>query len=120
MLAERLEPTRHLYSFHQPGRLQQGRYFIGRIALDVTPRFMGIVSKPYDMAAEENPDIGDRIDRLEEIAETLEDGEIGLGKAKELREEADDHLVALRDQLDVGDGDIIEIDGEDVDLDDSA
>ena len=60
--------------------------------------------------------VGDRIDRLEAIAETLEDGDIGLERAKELRAEADEHLVALREQLDVGYGDIIEIDGEDVDL----
>lgn len=50
-----------------------------------------------------------RIARLEEIAEALEAGEIGLQQAKELREEADDHLVALREELDVGDGEIIEL-----------
>lgn len=54
-------------------------------------------------------DIRDRIDRLEEIAEILEAGEISLEDAKELREEADDHLTSLRDDLDVGDGDIIEL-----------
>lgn len=64
--------------------------------------------------------VGERIDRLEDIAETLEDGDIGLERAQELREEADEHLAALRDQLDVGDGDIIEIDGEDVDFEESA
>ncbi|TKX81220.1 exodeoxyribonuclease VII small subunit [Halorubrum sp. SD626R] len=61
-------------------------------------------------------DIAETIDRLEEIAETLEDGEVDLTTAKELREEADDHLEKLRDALDVGDGDIIEIDGEDAEL----
>lgn len=55
-------------------------------------------------------DIESRIERLEAIAETLEDGEVGLETAKELREEADEHLLTLRDALDVGDGDIIEID----------
>lgn len=64
--------------------------------------------------------MGDRIERLEEIAEILEEGEIGLETAKDLREEADDHLVALREELDVGDGDIIEIDGDDVGLSESA
>lgn len=54
-------------------------------------------------------DIQQRIDRLEEIAETLEEGEIDLATAKELREEADDHLQTLRQQLDVGDGEIIEV-----------
>ncbi|MEZ3170082.1 exodeoxyribonuclease VII small subunit [Halorubrum sp. RMP-47] len=62
-------------------------------------------------------DIAERIERLEEIAETLENGEVDLPKAKELREEADDHLEALRDALDVGDGDIIEIDGAKAELD---
>lgn len=65
-------------------------------------------------------EIGDRIDRLEEIAERLEEGEIGLETAKDLREEADDHLITLRDELDVGDGDIIELDGHDVDVEESA
>lgn len=72
------------------------------------------------MAAEEDTDLdmGGRIDRLESIAEILEDGTVGLERAKELREEADDHLEALRAELDVGDGDIIEIDGDEINLDD--
>ena len=60
--------------------------------------------------------VAETIDRLEEIAETLEDGEVDLTTAKELREEADNHLEKLRDALDVGDGDIIEIDGENADI----
>jgi len=56
-------------------------------------------------------EIGDTITRLEEIAETLEEGAIDLERARELREEADEHLEALRQELDVGDGEIIEIDG---------
>jgi exonuclease VII small subunit len=68
---------------------------------------------------DDSPQIQDRIDRLEEIAETLEAGEIDLVTAKDLREEADDLLRWLRDELAVGDGEIIEVDtdGEDVDLD---
>ena len=62
------------------------------------------------MSRSEDVDIGGLIDRLEEIAETLEDGDIGLERAKELREEADEHLETLRDALDVGEGDIIELD----------
>lgn len=31
--------------------------------------------------------------------------------------EADDHLIALREELDVGDGDIIVIDEDDVEVD---
>jgi ElaB/YqjD/DUF883 family membrane-anchored ribosome-binding protein len=65
------------------------------------------------MSYSEDVDISRLIDRLEEIAETLEDGDIGLKRAKELREEADEHLETLRDVLDVGDGDIIELDDVD-------
>ena len=67
------------------------------------------------MSQHDGVDIGGTIDRLEEIAETLEDGEVGLETAKELREEADEKLTMLRDTLDVGDGDIIEIDGDKLD-----
>ena len=56
-------------------------------------------------------EIGDTITRLEEIAEILEEGTVDLERARELREEADEHLEALRQELDVGDGEIIEIDG---------
>ncbi|MDB2272536.1 exodeoxyribonuclease VII small subunit [Halorubrum ezzemoulense] len=66
--------------------------------------------------SEAEVDIAETIDRLEEIAETLEDGEVDLTTAKELREEADDHLETLRDALDVGDGELIEIDGGDAEL----
>lgn len=62
------------------------------------------------MSSSEDVNVSRLIDRLEAIAETLEDGDIGLDRAKELREEADDHLETLRDALDVGDGDIIERD----------
>lgn len=62
------------------------------------------------------PGIGERIERLEAVAGTLEEGEVDLETAKELREEADDHLAALREELDVGDGEIIEVDTEDVNL----
>lgn len=72
---------------------------------------------PACMSAESDVDVGSRIERLEEIAETLEEGEVGLETAKELREEADDHLETLREALDVGDGDIIEIDETHVDSD---
>lgn len=57
-------------------------------------------------------DIQERIQRLEEIAETLEERTVDLPTAKELREEADAHLQALREELDVGDGDIIEVETE--------
>ncbi len=59
--------------------------------------------------AESSANIEEHLGRLETIAETLEDGEIDLVTAKELREEADEHLKKLRDQLDVGDGEIIDV-----------
>ena len=65
--------------------------------------------------ADDDIDIGTRIERLEEIAETLEAGAVGLETARDLRKEADTHLERLRDRLDVGDGDIIELDGEESD-----
>lgn len=61
---------------------------------------------------DDDPGIDGRIERLEEIAETLETGEVGLATAKDLREEADAHLRSLREELDVGDGDIIELDAD--------
>lgn len=72
------------------------------------------------MDAEAELDIGGQLDRLEAIAETLEEGDVGLERAQELREEADEHLEALREELDVGDGEIIEIDGNDVDIEESG
>lgn len=56
--------------------------------------------------------IDERLERLEAIAETLEAGEVSLATAKDLREEADKHLTALREDLDVGNGDIIELDAD--------
>lgn len=56
--------------------------------------------------------IGDRMDRLEEIAETLEAGNVDLEQAKELRTEADTHLSALRTELDI-DGKITDLELDD-------
>lgn len=56
------------------------------------------------------PSDEDRIERLEEIAQTLEDGGIALATAADLREEANDHLRALGEDSDGGDGDIIGVD----------
>jgi ElaB/YqjD/DUF883 family membrane-anchored ribosome-binding protein len=38
----------------------------------------------------------------------LEDGEVSLERAKELREEGEELLAELRTDLDVGDGNVIE------------
>lgn len=84
---------------------------------------MGAQRTVMDDTGGDDLGIGDRIERLEEIAETLEEGEIDLEAAKDLREEADEHLEALREELDVGDGDIIELSPDEVgdeDADDQA
>jgi exonuclease VII small subunit len=61
------------------------------------------------MSRDEDVDISEKIDRLEDIVETFEHGDIGLEHVKELREEADQHLEVLGEALDVGDGDIIKV-----------
>ena len=61
--------------------------------------------------ADPSTDVQARIERLEAIAETLEEGAVDLPRAKELREEADDHLRHLREELDVEDGEIVETGG---------
>ena len=56
---------------------------------------------PESNASGDELTIGERMDRLEEIAETLEAGSVDLERAKELRTETDDHLLHLRTELDV-------------------
>ena len=67
------------------------------------------------MATDDSGDIGEQLARLEEIAETLEEGEVGLERAQTLREEADEQLTTLRETLDVGDGEIIEVSSDNTD-----
>lgn len=57
-------------------------------------------------------DIERRLERLETIAETLEEGSVGLPEAKELREEADEHLEWLRSELEVESGTLVELSDE--------
>ena len=52
--------------------------------------------------------ISDKVDRIETIIEQLEDGEVSLEEAQELREEGKEVLTDLEETLDVGDGEIIE------------
>ena len=66
---------------------------------------------PESNASGDKLTIGDRMDRLEEIAETLEAGNVDLETAKELRTEADEHLSTLRSELDV-DGQVGELELE--------
>lgn len=56
----------------------------------------------------DEPAISEKVDRVKTIVETLEDGEVSLERAKELREEGDELLAELRDDLEVGDGEVIE------------
>ena len=53
--------------------------------------------------------ITDRTDRLEEIIETLEDGDVSLERAKALHEEGQAILEELQAELDVGEGDVTEL-----------
>ena len=56
----------------------------------------------------DNTPISDKVDRIETIIEQLEDGEVSLEEAQELRGEGKEILEELEGTLDVGDGDIIE------------
>ena len=58
-------------------------------------------------------DLQGRVDGLEASAERREQGEVDLATAKELREEADEHLEWLRSELSVESGALVELpDGE--------
>jgi len=48
------------------------------------------------------------VDRIETIVETLENGDVSLEEAEELHEEGQTLLEALQDDLDIGDGTVIE------------
>lgn len=52
--------------------------------------------------------ISDKVDRIETIVETLENGDVSLEEAEELHEKGRTLLEALEDDLDVGDGTVIE------------
>jgi exodeoxyribonuclease VII small subunit len=56
---------------------------------------------------DDNP-ISDKVDRVEAIIEQLEDGEVSLEEAQDLREEGKELLAELEETLAVGDGEIIE------------
>mgnify|MGYP000736428324 FL=1 len=56
----------------------------------------------------DNTPISDKVDRIETIIEQLEDGEVSLEEAQELREEGKEILAELEATLDVGDSEIIE------------
>lgn len=56
---------------------------------------------------EETP-LGEKVNRVETIIETLEDDDISLEHARELHEEGQDLLEQLQNDLAVGDGELIE------------
>jgi exodeoxyribonuclease VII small subunit len=56
----------------------------------------------------ENTPVSDKVDRIEAIIEQLEDGEVSLEEAQDLREEGKELLAELEETLAVGDGEIIE------------
>lgn len=47
-----------------------------------------------------------RTNRVEEIIQTIEEGEVSLEEAKELREEAQTLIDGLEEDLEVGDGSV--------------
>lgn len=56
----------------------------------------------------DNTQISEEVNRLEEIIDTLEDGEVSLSRAQELHEEGQSVLEELQSELELGDGDLIE------------
>ncbi|MFB6232676.1 MAG: exodeoxyribonuclease VII small subunit [Haloarculaceae archaeon] len=56
----------------------------------------------------ENTPVSDKVDRIEAIIEQLEDGEVSLEEAQDLREEGKELLAELEETLAVGNGEIIE------------
>lgn len=55
-------------------------------------------------------EIGEKMDRVREIIQQLEDGEVSLERAKELRDEGKEILSDVETDLDLGDGTVIERD----------
>jgi exodeoxyribonuclease VII small subunit len=52
--------------------------------------------------------IGEKMDRVRDIVAQLEDGEVSLERAHELREEGKTLLGAVETELDLGEGSVIE------------
>lgn len=52
--------------------------------------------------------IAEKTDRLEDIIAQLEDGEISLERANELHEEGQELIEQLEEELDIGDGEVLE------------
>ena len=56
----------------------------------------------------DNNTISEKVDRIETIIKQLEDGDVSLEEAHELRAEGKEMLKELEETLDVGDGEVIE------------
>lgn len=52
--------------------------------------------------------IADKTDRLEQIIEQLEDGDVSLDRANELHAEGTELIAELESELAVGDGEVID------------
>ncbi|MDS0222855.1 exodeoxyribonuclease VII small subunit [Haloarcula sp. S1AR25-5A] len=52
--------------------------------------------------------IADKTDRLEQIIEQLEDGDVSLERANELHAEGTELIAELESELAVGDGEVID------------
>jgi len=59
-------------------------------------------------AATATQSIAEKVERVNEIIDLLEDGDVSLEQAKSLREEGRDLLASLEDDMDLGDASIIE------------
>jgi len=53
-------------------------------------------------------EIGEKMDRIREIISQLEDGEVSLERAKELRDEGKELLADVENHLDFGEASLIE------------
>ncbi|MFT4963852.1 exodeoxyribonuclease VII small subunit (plasmid) [Haloplanus rallus] len=56
-----------------------------------------------------DPDIKRRMDRVEEIIDQLDADEVSLEDGRELYDEGQELLAEIREQLQDGDGEVIEI-----------
>lgn len=56
----------------------------------------------------DNTTISDKMNRVQEIIDTLENGEVSLERAKELRDEGKELLADLEDDLELGEAAVIE------------
>jgi len=52
--------------------------------------------------------ISDKVDRIETIVEKIETGDVSLEEAQQLHEEGQTLLKELQDDLEVGNGEVIE------------